>query len=150
MVHERFQQAFHSLIDQVDDWSPYLDGRTIHLGGHSLGGAFSIFMQVHLWEVYGRVAFMNLGLAGPFIVDDAFTYVHQYPLRYLTAGTWWQVKVVDNNTPGNIDGTVEGYQVASREKIFIEEDAICSFPINPLPVPQKAMGCTTSSSTVSS
>lgn len=136
-VHERFQEAFLSLINQVKDWSfIYNDIATV---GHSLGGSLQLFMGLFLWKKYNKPPLLSLGFAGPFIGDEKFSNNYLDGYFYVMQHRWWQIETTDANDPKRYDGTVEGYQVGNNE-IFIDMEAVCSFPINPLQIPDQAYG----------
>lgn len=128
MVHERFQEAFLSLIVDLPNFT---NSSKFYLASHSLGGALNIFMMIHLWQLYQIVPVMSLGLAGPFIGDKTFTDRYQVPLKELTANAWWQIEVQNKHKPSDVDGTVEGYNVDHHPFIYIQEDAICGLQITP-------------------
>jgi len=136
-VHDRFQEAFLSLVRQIDDWQfLQLDIATI---GHSLGGSLQLFMGLYLWKKFNKPPILSLGFAGPFIGDALFSRTYLNAYFYIMDHNWWQIETVDMNNPSRYDGTVEGYQVGNNE-IFIDMDAVCSFPINPLSIPDQAYG----------
>lgn len=136
-VHDRFQGAFLSLVSQIKDWSfIYNDIATI---GHSLGGSLQLFMGIYLWKKYKKPPLLSLGFGGPFIGDAHFADVYLDSYFYVMDHKWWQIETVDMNNPNRFDGTVEGYQINNNE-IFIDMDAVCSFPINPLSIPDQAYG----------
>lgn len=137
-VHDRFQEAFLSLIRKVKDWDHILE-RQIATVGHSLGGSLQLFMGLFLWGRFQRAPILSLGFAGPFIGDSLFSDVHLDGYFYVMNHNWWQIETVDQTYPSRYDGTVEGYQIGNNE-IFIDMDAVCSFPINPLSVPDQAYG----------
>jgi len=136
-VHDRFQEAFLSLITQIKDWGfIYNDVATV---GHSLGGSLQLFMGIYLWKKYNKPPILSLGFAGPFIGDQQFSDIYLDGYFYVMNHNWWQIETVDMNNPNRYDGTTEGYQVNNNE-IFIDMDAVCSFPINPLSIPDQAYG----------
>lgn len=140
-VHDRFQQAFLSLVSIPSSdkpWNEHLK-KKVFVGGHSLGGALQIFMALTLWKVYNIIPNMTFGFAGPFIGDRLFYEVYQRKFVNIMDQRWWQVETVDKNNPGNFDGTVEGYQVNEKD-LYIDTGIICGFMINPLPIPQQAYG----------
>lgn len=136
-VHDRFQEAFLSLVEQIDDWS-FLRFQVATIG-HSLGGSLQLFMALYLWKVVHKPPLLSLGFAGPFIGDELFSHTFLLPYHQLMNGLWWQIETIDQDNPYNYDGTVENYQVGSNE-LFVWTDAICLFPIHPLPVPKEAYG----------
>lgn len=136
-VHDRFQEAFLSLIQQVDDWD-FLRFQTATIG-HSLGGSLQLFMALYLWKVYDKPPLLSLGFAGPFIGDEIFSNTYLTPYKTIMTERWWQVETIDQDNPRNYDGTVENYQVENNQ-LSIFTDAICLFPIHPLSVPQEAYG----------
>lgn len=140
-VHDRFQQAFLSLIsvpsgDQM--WTEHLLP-TVFVGGHSLGGAFQLFMALLLWKEYQIIPNMSFGFAGPFFSDQLFGKTYLDEFRVIMNGRWWQVETVDASNPSNFDGTVEGYQVG-KDELYIDMYSVCGFYIQPLPIPQQAYG----------
>lgn len=136
-VHDRFQEAFLSLIVQIKDWK-FLQ-RDVATIGHSLGGSLQLFMGLYLWKKYNKPPLMSLGFAGPFIGDGQFSRAYLDAYFYIMHHNWWQIETVNMNNPGQYDGTVEGYQIGNNE-IYIDMDALCSFPINPLSIPDQAYG----------
>lgn len=136
-VHNRFQEAFVSLINQVE-MSDFLNS-DIAVIGHSLGGSLQLFMGVYLWEKYHKAPILSLGFAGPFIGDLEFSNNHLDIYFYIMKHNWWQIETVDQDNPTRYDGTVEGYQINNND-LFIDMDAVCSFPIHPLSIPDQAYG----------
>lgn len=136
-VHDRFQEAFLSLVRQIKDWQ-FLHNQ-IATVGHSLGGSLQLFMGLYLWKKYNTPPILSIGFAGPFIGDILFsdTYLNEY--FYIMNHRWWQIETLNINDPNQYDGTVEGYQVNNNE-IYIDMDAVCSFPIQPLSIPDQAYG----------
>lgn len=133
-VHGRFQDAFLSLVGKIENWSfAYNDVATV---GHSLGGSLQLFMGVYLWETLEKMPILGLGLAGPFIGDEAFASAHLEPYFGRMQGNKWQVEVVDVADTRRFDGTVETYD----HQLFVLPDAVCRFPIHPLDVPRHAYG----------
>lgn len=136
-VHDRFQEAFLSLVDQIKDWS-FLE-YDIATIGHSLGGSLQLFMGLFLWKKYNKAPILSLGFAGPFIGDLVFSKSYLDNYSSIVKHNWWQIETIDINNSGKYDGTVEGYQVGNNE-IYIDMNAVCSFPIHPLPIPEEAYG----------
>lgn len=137
-VHARFQEAFLSLIQQIVDWD-LLRKRQIATVGHSLGGSLQLFMGLFLWEAFHSAPILGLGFAGPFIGDACFSKAHMVDYWHVMGHNGWQIETVDMDDPTRYDGTVEGYQVGEQD-IYVDRDAICSFSIHPLPVPEEAYG----------
>ena len=137
-VNDRFQEAFVSLVSTIKDWG-FLNGNDIYTIGHSLGGSLQLFMGLFIWLTFAINPKMSIGLAGPFIGDLAFSDYYLDAYFYLLNHNWWQVETVDVNNLANFDGTVEQYQTANND-IFIEQEALCAFPIQPLTIPTEAYG----------
>ena len=137
-VHARFQEAFQSLVEKINDWDRVLE-RPIATVGHSLGGSLQLFMGLFLLEKFNRAPVLALGFAGPFIGDVVFSKDHMDPFWGMMGHNGWQIETVDVDHPDQYDGTVEGYQVGNQE-IWVGMEALCSFPIHPLSVPDQSYG----------
>lgn len=136
-VHNHFQEAFQSIVEQIDDWS-FLHYQTATVG-HSVGGSLQLFMGIYLWQVYGKAPILSLGFAGAFIGDALFAHTYLSPYLLATNYRWWQIETMDVDNPNNYDGTVEFYQVG-KDELYILTEAICMFVIHPLCVPHQAYG----------
>lgn len=135
MVHDRFQQAFLSIMEdcrlQGMDWS-VLKEKKLYIGSHSLGGSLNIFMTIYLWKIFQIIPEISLGLAGPFIGDLEFTITYQLPLKSLIP-IWFQVEDKNWENENELDGTVMGYNVPNPPFIYQEIDVVCLLMIHPLP-----------------
>jgi pimeloyl-ACP methyl ester carboxylesterase len=106
LVHGRFQEAFTELMTACADALEVVRGKMVLVGGHSLGGAFTLMMLLKLWKDYDTVAALGLGIAGPFVGDEAFTQVYLPPFQAAIGDRWYQLETVDVDDPSNFDGTV--------------------------------------------
>lgn len=161
LVNDRFQEAFSTLIEDLDD-EFFKTLRTLNVStvGHSLGGSFQLMMGVYLNSMFNITPVYMLGLAGPFVGDEVFTTTYQSPLKDVMKDRWWQIETVDKTDPRSYDGTVEGYNVNNgdgvpdwgnlpfnplspfqpwvpkedriKTPIFIDRDALCGVLIEPL------------------
>lgn len=135
MVQQRMQEAFLSLIKQVNIDLHILrqiaKGKII-VAGHSLGGILQLYMSIYLWKEFNVIPYASIGLAGPFIGDQLFANTYYTPLANLTK--LWQVEVTDNNNHNNYDGTVEGYNMDHPPDLYIDYKIICGLYVDPLPV----------------
>jgi len=129
-VHERFQEAFLSLVETAGGDMQTLITAPLFLGGHSLGGSLSLLMTIYLWRVYGILPVMSLGIAGPMIGDAEFSDEYQRTLH--RSIIWWQMESADRTNRENRDGTIESYNTSPPE-MEIDTDAICLLLIDPLP-----------------
>ena len=112
MVNDRFQQAFQSILDNIDEeFIESIAKHPISTVGHSLGGSLQMFMAVYLFQQFSITPEFVLGFAGPFIGDETFTNTYLSPLKESIPDTMWQIETVDISNPNNFDGTVEGYNV---------------------------------------
>jgi len=159
MVNERFQEAFITLIQDLDDnFFEMIHGNNVSIVGHSLGGSFQLMMGIYLYNMYNITPKYMLGLAGPFVGDVVFTNTYQKSLREVMGENWWQIETVDISNPSNFDGTVEQYNVNNddgggfptivwdpfphiitkpkedntKTPIYIQKNVICGFYIHPL------------------
>lgn len=128
LVMERFQEAFVRLTAGIN-WSKY-ENTSVYIGGHSLGGAFSVFMGVYLLENYQIKPKMILGIAGPFIGDDEFNQNYLVRLKE-TVPNWYQIED-ENRVDGETDMTVEQYNVPYPPYISIYEPVVCKVQIDKL------------------
>jgi hypothetical protein len=128
-VHERFQEAFLSLVETAGEIQTLITA-PLFIGGHSLGGSLSLFMTIYLWWVYGILPVMSLGIAGPMIGDAEFS--HEYQRTLHQSIVWWQIESADRTNRENRDGTIESYNTDPPE-MEIDTDAICLLLIDPLP-----------------
>jgi len=135
MVNDRFQEAFCSLMGQVDLQEVLSPSKAVYLTGHSLGGALQLMMGVYLYFRFSVVPSKMIGFAGPFIGDTTFTDKYVGGLRSVMShcGAVWQIETIDQRNPQQYDGTVEGYQVDGPPYMQIETSMICGIPIDPLP-----------------
>uniref|UniRef100_A0A6C0K421 Fungal lipase-type domain-containing protein n=1 Tax=viral metagenome TaxID=1070528 RepID=A0A6C0K421_9ZZZZ len=135
MVNDRFQEAFCSLMGQVDLQEVLSPSKAVYLTGHSLGGALQLMMGVYLYFRFSVVPSKMIGFAGPFIGDTTFTDKYVGGLRSVMSqsGVVWQIETIDQRNPQQYDGTVEGYQVDGPPYMQIETSMICGIPIDPLP-----------------
>lgn len=162
MVNDRFQQAFLSLVEDLDaDFFDTIRSYDVSTVGHSLGGSLQLFMAVYLSEMWNIQPSYVLGFAGPFIGDEVFTQTYIDPLKESIPETMWQIETVDINNLQNFDGTAESYNVNNGEgtpnwgalpfnplspfrpfvpqestiktPIFIDEQDICGVHVVPLP-----------------
>lgn len=135
-VHERFQEAFMSLLQNMP--SDVLQNikiyKKIYIGGHSLGGALSIFMLMHLVYNIGIIPDNVIGLAGPFIGDDIFDTNFQKPLQSLKSLEWFQVYTQIVSSTNIKDETILGYNSSYPPFIYYNDDLVCTFSI-PTQVP---------------
>lgn len=161
LVNDRFQEAFSTLIEDLDD-AYFKSLRTLNVStvGHSLGGSFQLMMGIYLHNMFNVTPRFMLGLAGPFVGDVVFTTTYQTPLKDAVKDGWWQIETVDKTDPRSYDGTVEGYNVNNgdgvpdwsnlpfnplspfqpwvpredrlKTPIFIDKSALCGVKINPL------------------
>lgn len=136
LVHQRFQEAFLDLLGRLPESfiedNIVAGNKTVRLSGHSLGGSLQLFMAIYLWRHYGVAPETVLGLAGPFIGDEAFTIAHQTPFKALVGDRWWQVEAVNRYNLYEFDGTVEGYNVDHEPFVYIMYEAICGLPVDHL------------------
>lgn len=161
MVNDRFQEAFSSLIEDLDgNFFRSLGSLNVSMVGHSLGGSFQLMLGVYLHNMFNITPVYMLGLAGPFVGDEVFTTTYQTPLKKVIKDGWWQIEAVDIANPQNYDGTVEGYNVNNgngvpdwanlpfnplspsqpwvpkevrlRTPIYIDLEAVCAVRIEPL------------------
>jgi hypothetical protein len=130
LVHNRFQQAFNSFID--DYMIEQIKNKTVYIAGHSLGGAFVIFMGIYLENVLQQTPKLMLGLAGPFIGDTVFSNLFQIPLHKKLRDNWFQIESINQYNIGEFDGTVEGYNVDNYPFIYIYNDVICGVKVQKL------------------
>jgi hypothetical protein len=138
-VHKRFQEAFLSLTASIPAY--LINGKTVYVGGHSLGGSLQLFMGLYLFYTHNIVPVLTLGLAGPFIGDEQFAMTYYSAYRSATKGTWWHVETEDKQNCQVHDGTVEGYQIENKShQIFIDAENVCTFPIHPLKIPEDSYG----------
>lgn len=135
-VHDRFQEAFLSLIEQPFD--EFIQGY-VFITGHGIGGSMQLFMGLWLWLERSIIPRMAFGFGGPFIGDNQFS--HTYIDLYInsTASRWWQPITFNINNPEDYDHAIEAYQVRGNE-IKIDNNAICGFGIYPLPIPTVSYG----------
>lgn len=133
-VHNRFQQAFLSLINDGLDYNFYysLKNYKIYITGHSLGGALQLFMGIYLYYTFNIIPSFMLGLAGPFIGDELFSNIYQISLKNILKDNWWQVETINIYDNSEFDGTVEGYNVDYYPYIFIYSKAICGIIVEKL------------------
>lgn len=124
MVHERFQEAFIGLVHEID-WQKFYN-YNVYIGGHSLGGAFAIFMGIFLYKNYNITPKMILGIAGPFIGDEKFNQNYLAPLKEIV-NDWWQI---ENYNDQDSDLTVEKYNVDYYPYISVYEPAVCKVFVN--------------------
>lgn len=137
-VHERFQEAFFSLIEN-EKWKEYIDNsKTIFTTGHSLGGSLQLFMALYLKNNLNILPHYSIGFAGPFIGDYVFSRHHLTDFRLAMNERWWQIETINKETM-EFDGTVETYQI-DTDKLAIVNESICGFDIIPLPIPSHAYG----------
>lgn len=137
-VHERFQEAFLSLIED-EEWSSHIkDDKIIFTTGHSLGGALQLFMALYLKHVFHILPHYSIGFAGPLIGDPVFSKRYLTDFQLAMNERWWQVETVNKETM-EFDGTVETYQVGMNE-LAIPRESVCGFDIIPLPIPSQAYG----------
>lgn len=129
MVMEKFQDAFISMVEKIN-WSKFRVN-DVYVGGHSLGGAFSIFMGVYLLEKYSIKAKIILGIAGPFIGDEEFNQTYLVPLKEAVPD-WWQIEDENRTNPSESDLTVEQYNVDYGPKISVFYPAVCKVQIDKL------------------
>jgi len=125
-VHQRFQEAFIRLTEGTD-WDQFR-GYQFYIGGHSLGGAFAIFMGVFLREKYQILPQILLGIAGPFIGDESFNQHYLVDLKK-EMPDWWQME--DYNAQES-DLTVEKYNVDGYPYISIYYPAVCKVYVDRL------------------
>lgn len=129
LVNDRFQQAFSTLIEDLDDdFFHTLKTLNVSTVGHSLGGSFQLMMGVYLHSMFEIKPQWMLGLAGPFVGDKVFTTTYQYPLKDALGDRWWQMETVDVDDEKNYDATVEGYNVNNGDGI----PDWSNLPFNPL------------------
>ena len=133
MVQARMQEAFFSLLRQIDIdlYTLYkLPKGKIIVTGHSLGGILQLYMSIYLWKELNIIPYASIGLAGPFIGDQIFADTYYTPLSNLTK--LWQVEDVDRTNHNNYDGTVEGYNMDYLPNLYIDYKIICGLSIDPL------------------
>ena len=130
-VHNRYQIAFISLFNNckntIDDFN---DNSNIYITGHSLGGAFAIFMMTKLYFDYQIIPKIVYGFAGTFIGDYTYTINTQNIVKDVT--DFYLIETVDKDNTNNFDGTSEGYNTNNND-IYIDTSSICGFYITPLP-----------------
>lgn len=128
LVMERFQEAFLKLAGGIN-WAKFQQNE-VYIGGHSLGGAFAVFMGVYLLEKYQIKPRMILGIAGPFIGDEVFNQNYLVRLKE-TVPEWYQIED-ENRRDGQTDMTVEQYNVPQPPFISIYGTAVCKVMIDKL------------------
>ena len=128
-VHERFQQAFISLLQNSDVLQNIKTYDNIYVGGHSLGGALSIFMLMHLVYNIGIIPDKVIGLAGPFIGDEEFNNHFQKPLLSDKNLEWFQVYTQIESSPAVQDETISGYNSSFQPFIYYNPDLVCALSI---------------------
>jgi hypothetical protein len=130
-VHNHFQEAFMYMENECKDAIEEIRNTTIYITGHSLGGAFSLFMTAKLYYDYHIIPKVSYGFAGPFIGDGEYTRIVQDPLKQIIDIK--QVEVIDINNYDNRDKTCEVYNTYDNG-IYIDPTLLCGFYINPLPI----------------
>lgn len=139
-VHERFQEAFLTLVKDIVDMELFLRGQNVYLTGHSLGGSLQLMMGVYLYYNHSIVPQKMIGFAGPFIGDELFTQKYIDGLRsVMLEDSAWQIETFSNTNPEQYDGTAEGYQVDGPPYMDIDGSMICGLGIDPLS-PQESYG----------
>lgn len=130
-VVDRFQQAFESMVSEIgeDFINGYVYGRHVVIVGHSLGGAFTIFMGIYLLEKFNIIPTVMIGLAGPFIGCQDFYDSYMTHLHHHLGDQWWQIESEINSDPDIFDDTVEEYNVSPPEQIYIAKNIICGLNI---------------------
>ena len=130
-VDDRFQQAFESLSYDIDSnfINGYVYGRHVIIVGHSLGGAFTIFMGAYLLEKFNIIPTLMIGLAGPFIGCEVFFDTYLADLHHHLGDKWFQVETILDDDPNIYDGTVEEYNVSGSDQIYIAKNVICGLNI---------------------
>ncbi len=130
-VDDRFQQAFESLVNEIDSnfINGYVYGRHVIIVGHSLGGSFTLFMGAYLLERFNIIPTVMIGLAGPFIGCQVFYNTYLSELNHHLGDQWLQVETIIESNPNDFDGTVEDYNVQLPEQIYIARKKICGLNI---------------------
>lgn len=127
-VHDHFQEAFLSLVSNVDD---YLQGY-VFTTGHGIGGSLQLFMSLWLWTERSIIPRMAFGFGSPFIGNKKFTETYLHAFRNSSSERWWQTSTFSLNEPEVYDHAIEDIQ---PQAIMIDTDAVCGFGIFPLPIP---------------
>jgi hypothetical protein len=128
-VHHRFQEAFINLYDQCKHVIDIFNNNsTIYITGHSLGGAFALFMSAKLYYDYNLTSKVY-SFAGTFIGNKEYTEYVQNNIKENVEINL--VETVDKNNWDNFDGTTEYYNTPDNS-IYIDHDMICAFYVEPL------------------
>ena len=130
-VHNHFQEAFIFMENECRDAIEEIRPTNVYIAGHSLGGAFSLFMTAKLYYDYHIIPKVSYGFAGPFIGDGEYTRIVQDTLKQIIDIK--QIEVIDINNYENRDKTCEGYNTYDNG-IYIDPALLCGFYVNPLPI----------------
>ena len=127
-VLEKFQNAFLSLINQVDRgiWDSH---HYIYTTGHSLGASFSVMMGIYLFNLFNINPRIILNMAGPFFGDAEFNTIYLEPLHEIMRDRFWMISTINKNDLSEFDGTIEGYNTPGSPFINIEQNVLCGIPI---------------------
>ena len=128
LIVERIQEAFMDLWDGCADTLLDQSDKRLYVGGHSLGGVFSMLLTNKIWRDHRRLPEISIGFGSPFVGDVLFGIAHD--MKDVMADSYWHVETVDRWDYGHLDSTVERY---NNPMSYVVHTDICGLITSVLP-----------------